>query len=175
MAMSLVFYGGVLFFRRPSSRPGLQSRWSGEHTRPAFLALVLVALVFMSRSPQMLVARLSTEGSQDWYGATYDVPQQLTLRPDSFNDIPVSLKNQGRLTWQSSGAPPFALSYHWLSMGAEEIVIFDGLRTPFATPVEPGDDVRMTRHLRAGLGRRAGAPHVAEPRRSVSGTHDCFG
>ena len=150
MAMSLVFYGGVLFLRRSSSsRPGLEPRWSSEHTRLVFLALVLVALVLMSRSPQMLVARMSTEGSQDWYGATYDVPQRLTLRPDSFNDIPVGLKNQGRLTWQSSGAPPFALSYHWLSMGAEEIVIFDGLRTPFATAVEPGDDVRMTARVRA--------------------------
>ena len=150
MAMSLVFYGGVLFLRPPSlPRPGLQGRWSSEHTRLAILTVVLVALVLMSRSPQMLLARMSTEGSQDWYGATYDVPQRLTLRPDSFSDIPVSLKNQGRLTWQSSGTPPFALSYHWLSMGAEEIVIFDGLRTPFATPVEPGDDVRMTARVRA--------------------------
>jgi hypothetical protein len=54
---------------------------------------------------------------------------QLTLQPDSFNDIPVTLTNQGRLTWQSSAAPPFALSYHWLAPGSEEVVIFDGLRT----------------------------------------------
>jgi len=140
MAMSLVFYGVVLLVRRPSS--------SGSR-RLVVLAVVLFALVLMSRSPQMLVARMSTEGSQDWYGATYDVPKRLTLRPDSFNDIAVGLKNQGLLTWQSSSVPPFALSYHWLSMGTEEIVIFDGLRTLFPTPVAPGDDVRMTARVRA--------------------------
>ena len=70
-------------------------RWSGEHTRLVALAAVLVVLVLMSRSPQMLVARMSTEGSQDWYGASYDVPQRLTLRPDSFNDIPVTLDEPG--------------------------------------------------------------------------------
>ncbi|HEX8029531.1 MAG TPA: hypothetical protein VF491_13750, partial [Vicinamibacterales bacterium] len=141
MAMSLLIYGGVVFMRR--------QRWSDEHTRLAWLAAALVALVLMSRSPQMLVARLSTEGSQDWYGASYDVPRQLTFRPDSFNEVPVNLRNQGRLSWQSSTTPPFALSYHWLSAETEEIVIFDGLRTPFSTPVEPGEDVRMTARVRA--------------------------
>jgi hypothetical protein len=141
MTLSMLVYGGVLFFRT--------RKWTGEHTRLVALATVLVALVLLSRSPQMLVARLSTEGSQDWYGASYDVPRQLTLKPDSFNDIPVTLTNKGRLAWQSSNVPPFALSYHWLTVDTEEIVIFDGLRTPFAQPVEPNDDVRMMARVRA--------------------------
>jgi hypothetical protein len=150
MSISLVFYGAALFMRpQLPATYGRVSRWRAEHTRLLALAAVLVALVLLSRSPQMLVARMSTEGSQDWYGASYDVPQRLTLRPDSFNDVEVALTNQGRLTWQSSSVPPFALSYHWLSMETEEIVIFDGLRTPFATPVEPGDDVRVKARVRA--------------------------
>ena len=92
---------------------------------------------------------MSVEGSQDWYGASYDVPQRLTLRPDSFNDIDVTLTNQGRLTWQSTAEPPFALSYHWLNADTEDVVVFDGLRTPFAQPVEPGDDVTMKARVRA--------------------------
>ena len=51
------------------------------HRRLAALAAILVALVLVSRSPQMLVTRMSTEGSQDWYGASYEVPPTLTLRP----------------------------------------------------------------------------------------------
>jgi hypothetical protein len=141
MTMSLVFYGGVLFVRN--------KKWSSEHTRIAVLAAVLVALVLLSRSPQMLVARMSVEGSQDWYGASYDVPSRLTLKPDSFNDIDVTLTNQGRLTWQSTSATPFALSYHWLNVDTEEVVIFDGLRTPFAEPVAPGDEVAMKARVRA--------------------------
>jgi O-antigen ligase len=141
MALSMAIYGGVTWMRT--------RQWSLEHTRLVALAVALVVLVVMSRSPQMLVARMTSEGSQEWYGASYRVPQQLTLRPDSFNDIPVTLKNEGRLTWQSSAAPPFALSYHWLTSRSEEVVIFDGLRTPFAQPVEPGDEVRMTARVRA--------------------------
>ena len=141
MTISLLFYGGVLFVRG--------RRWSGEHTRLTTLALVLAGLVLVSRSPQMLIARMSTEGSQEWYGASYTVPQRLTLRPDSFNDVPVTLKNEGRIAWQSSEAPPFALSYHWLTPGSEEVLIFDGLRTPFAQAVSPGEEVTMQARVRA--------------------------
>jgi hypothetical protein len=141
MAISLLCYGVVLFAR--------DRRWSGAHTRLAALAAVLIALVLVSRSPQMLVARMSAEGSQEWYGASYQVPQRLTLRPDSFNDVPVTLKNEGRLTWQSNIVPPFALSYHWLTPDTEEIVMFDGLRTSFATPVAPGESVVMNARVRA--------------------------
>ncbi len=106
ITMSLALYGAVLYLRR--------RQWGSEHRRLAVLAAVLVALVLMSRSPQMLFARMSVEGSQDWYGAVYDVPRQLTMRPDSFNDVEVTLSNEGRLTWQSTAAPPFSLSYHFL-------------------------------------------------------------
>ena len=141
MTISLLFYGGMLFARH--------RRWNAEHTRLAVLGMVLIALVMLSRTPQMLMARISAEGSQEWYGASYDVPRHLTLRPDSFNDVPVTLKNEGRLTWQSATTPPFALSYHWLRPDTEEVLIFDGLRTPFAQPVEPGERVTMQARVRA--------------------------
>jgi O-antigen ligase len=141
ITLSLAVYGGLLFMRR--------KQWGGEHTRLVVLAAALVALVLVSRSPQMLVARMSVEGSQDWYGATYEVPRRLTLAPGSFNDIDVTLTNQGRLTWQSTATPPFALSYHWLNADTEDVVLFDGLRTPFAHPVEPGGDVTMKARVRA--------------------------
>ena len=141
MALSLIAYGGILFYKSPG--------WSREHTKLAALAAILVVLVLVSRSPQMLVTRLSTEASQDWYGASYDVPRDVTLRPGSFTDIPITLSNRGRLTWQSSAPPVFALSYHWLSVDTEEVVIYDGLRTPFVQPVEPGDDARVSARVRA--------------------------
>ena len=141
MTISMIVYGAALYARG--------RLWTTEHTRLAALAVVLIALVLLSRSPQMLVARISTEGSQDWYGATYDVPQRLTLRPNSFNDISVTLNNRGRLSWQSSAVPPFALSYHWLTLDTEEVVIYDGLRTPFPAAVEPGAGVTMQARVRA--------------------------
>jgi hypothetical protein len=73
----------------------------------------------------------------------------VTLRPGSFTDIPITLSNRGRLTWQSSALPVFALSYHWLSVETEEVVLYDGLRTPFAQPVDPGDTARVNARVRA--------------------------
>ena len=141
MTLSLAIAGGLIFVRH--------RRWSPVHTRLAALAGVLLILVLAARSPQMLLARISTEGSQDWYGAAYTVPQSLTLQPDSFNDIPVRLANRGRLTWQSDQLPAFALSYHWLTSDTEEVVIYDGLRTPFTRPVAPGDDAPVMARVRA--------------------------
>ncbi len=141
MAMSLLVYGGLIYYAR--------RKWDREHTMLAALAVVLIALVLVSRSPQMLVTRISTDVSQDWYGATYDVPDTLTLRPGIFTDVPVTLSNRGWLTWQSTQLPVFALSYHWLSADTEELMIYDGLRTPFTQPVEPGGDVTIQARVRA--------------------------
>ena len=141
IAISLLTYGGVIFFKR--------RQWGSEHTKLTALAVILVALVMVSRSPQMLVTRMSNELSQDWYGAAYDVPETLTLRPGSFTDVPVAVSNRGWLTWQSSESPAFALSYHWLSADTEEVVIYDGLRTPFPQPVDPGDDIELQARVRA--------------------------
>ena len=141
IAISLLTYGGVIYFKRP--------KWGSEHTKLATLAVILIVLVMASRSPQMLVTRMSNELSQDWYGAAYEVPETLTLGPDSFNDVPVTLSNRGWLTWQSSELPAFALSYHWLSVDTEEVVIYDGLRTPFPQPVDPGDDIELQARVRA--------------------------
>ena len=151
MATSMLIYGALTYYKggQPGRRSLGEGGWGREHTRLAMLAAVLVGLVLMSRSPQMLVTRMSVEGSQDWYGASYEVPQRLTVRPDSFNDIGVTLTNEGRLTWQSTAEPPFALSYHFLNADTEDVVVFDGLRTPFVQPIEPGDDVTMNARVRA--------------------------
>jgi O-antigen ligase len=140
LAISMATFGALVYLQH--------RRWRREHSALVALAAVLVALVMVSRSPQLLITRMSTGVSQDWYGASYEVPRTLTLRPDSFNDIPVTLSNRGWLTWQSSDAPAFALSYHWLAE-TEEVVIYDGLRTPFTHAVAPGDDVQLRARVRA--------------------------
>ena len=149
MTLSLLVYGALVYYKR-LGRPSLgDGGWDGEHTRLAALAAILVALVMLSRSPQMLVTRMSTDVSQDWYGASYQVPPTLTLRPGSITEVPVTVANRGWLTWQATQAPVFALSYHWLSMATEDVVIYDGLRTPFTTPVAPGEEAIVRARVRA--------------------------
>lgn len=149
MTMSLLIYGGLGYYKRFAGSRTLEGGWTSENTRLAALAAVLLGLVMLSRSPQMLVTRMSTDVSQDWYGASYDAPGTLTLGPDSFTDVPVTLSNRGWLTWQSTQLPVFALSYHWLSIDTEDVLIYDGLRTPFTAPVEPGEEVTVHARVRA--------------------------
>lgn len=141
MSISLAVYAAIIYVKRG----GLDR----DHARLGMLAAILAGLVMVSRSPQLLVTRMSNELSQDWYGAAYDVPRTLSLQPGSFADVPVTLSNRGWLTWQSAQLPVFALSYHWLTAGTEEVVLYDGLRTPFPLPVEPGEDVELQARVRA--------------------------
>ncbi len=52
------------------------------------------------------------------------------------------LANDGAATWRSRGADGLQLSYHWLDTRGNAIV-WDGLRTPFAQPVAPGETVEL--------------------------------
>ena len=124
-------------------------RLDRNHLRLAALAGTLTALVLLSRSPEILLTRLRTEGSQDWYGATYSAPATLQLRTGEDYQVPVTLENTGRVIWDSSTDPMFAVSYHWLRADTEAVVQFDGWRTPFPSPVEPNTRVTLPVSLRA--------------------------
>jgi SAM-dependent methyltransferase len=75
------------------------------------------------------------------YGAEYHLvtgPDRLTAGERA--DLVVSVRNLGFLTWQSPGDTPFLMSYHWRLPGGPRVVL-DGLRTPLARPVAPGDEI----------------------------------
>jgi hypothetical protein len=119
------------------------------HARLATLAAVMGAIVLVSHSPDVLLTRLRTEGSQDWYGATYSAPPALRLRTGADYTVPIALENTGRVVWDSSSEPMFAMSYHWLRAGSESVVQFDGWRTPFPTPIEPNTRIVLPVNVRA--------------------------
>lgn len=117
------------------------------------LSITLIAVVFVAHSPELLATRLRTEGSEAWYGARYEVPGTLALRTGQLHRVPVTVTNTGRLTWDSSTDPAFALSYHWLRADSGAVVVFEGQRTAFSRPVRP--------HARVALDADVIAP--AEP------------
>ncbi|MGQ0736876.1 MAG: O-antigen ligase family protein [Acidobacteriota bacterium] len=122
---------------RAASRPQADLRLLGA------LAALLVAIVFLSHSTELLAARLTSEGARGWHGATYVVPDAWQMRPGERQDVPVTVVNTGRLTWDSRAVPPYALSYHWLRAESGEVVEYDGQRTPFRSPVAPGSSVNL--------------------------------
>ena len=62
---------------RCSSRAARHHRRGNRPSRRADRTLVTVVLAL--RSPELLLTRMSTEGSQAWYGARYEVPPTLDL------------------------------------------------------------------------------------------------
>jgi hypothetical protein len=123
------------------ARLGLTRRQAGLLV--ALVVGVIVATLVL-HSPERLAARLSTDGSQAWYGVRYQVPPQLTLATGRAYQVPVSLANTGRLTWDSAREPRFTLSYHWLRGDSDLVVHFEGQRTAFPSPVAPGQAVSLT-------------------------------
>jgi hypothetical protein len=107
------------------------------------LGAVLVGLVVLLHSPELWATRLSSEGSRAWYGASYQVPPTLTLRTGRTHQILITLTNTGRVTWDSKRYPAFHVAYHWLRSGSEDVILFDGRRTPFPQPVPPGSTITL--------------------------------
>ncbi|MCA1583231.1 MAG: O-antigen ligase family protein [Acidobacteria bacterium] len=135
LAASLALVAGLRMVRT--------RRFDRAHLALAVLAVALAGLVILSRSPARLLTRLSTEGSQAWYGARYHVPEALRFVPGGRYRVPVAIDNTGRITWRSDETPPFSLSYHWVVAGSRRVVEFNGRRTPFAAPVAPGNQAAL--------------------------------
>ncbi len=64
----------------------------------------------------------------------------------------VTVRNTSNVTWPSKpdhkDLNAVHLSYHWLDRKGE-MVVFDGLRTPFPTDVRPGDAVKLRTTIQA--------------------------
>ncbi|HZR23392.1 MAG TPA: O-antigen ligase family protein [Vicinamibacterales bacterium] len=113
------------------------------------LAVAVAALFVASRSTDSLWLRLTTEGQESWYRATIDAPSTIELATGRDELVPVSVTNTGRLVWDSEARPPIYFSYHWMSAAGDRVVAFDGVRTPFAAPVDPGQTTVFRARVRA--------------------------
>jgi O-antigen ligase len=108
------------------------------------VALAIVALVPALRSIEDMRLRLSSEGQEGWYRADIQAPPSLELATGGRIPVPVTVRNTGRVTWDSAAVPPFRFSYHWLLDESDRVVSWEGLRTSFPAPVAPGERVQLT-------------------------------
>src|SRR5262245_64642451 len=72
----------------------------------------------------------------------HDLP---AFRAGVASTVRVELENAGSAPWRSRGREGVQLAYHWLDELGNAIV-WDGIRHPFARPVEP--ESRAVAHLR---------------------------
>lgn len=115
----------------------------------AGLAGVLTALFFVSRSPQSVWLRMTSEGQDAWYRASVRAPSELAFAVDQARSVPVEITNTGRVAWDSRGESPIYFSYHWLDASGERVVAYEGSRTELAEPVAPGSTVTVQALVRA--------------------------
>ncbi len=132
MAISLAIVGVARFFQR-----GVD----GGVKAVAALSAAIVLLFAASRSMESVWLRFTSEGQESWYVAEIEAPRELTLPAGLLRRVPLHITNIGRLAWSSDGDPPFYLSYHWLRPDKQRVVIFNGARTRFPSPVAPGASV----------------------------------
>jgi hypothetical protein len=135
MAVAIIVVAGLRLARAP--------RRPSELGTLTALTATLIAIVFVSHTPAVLATRLATEGSQAWYGARYEVPATLNFATAGIHRVPIRVSNTGRLSWSSLDEPSFKMAYHWLRAGSEEVVQFDGARTPFPKVIGPGESATV--------------------------------
>ena len=110
----------------------------------------LIAVCLLATWPAApLRARLTTENHDGWYVATWKTPSDLRMHGGEWQRVPVTVRNDGIVMWQSDEDPPFMLSYHWLTESGDRVVQFDGQRTVFPNAVAPGDAVTLLATVRA--------------------------
>ena len=115
----------------------------------AALSVLVVVIFAGSRSAEWMWLRFTSGGQESWYRAQVTAPADLAMASGATSVVPIEVTNTGRLTWDSQGDPPFLLSYHWMRAEGDRFVTFDGLRTPFPAPVEPGATIAMQADVRA--------------------------
>ena len=94
------------------------------------------------RGPRRMAA--AAEAIQGPYGVAYRLeraPERVGLHQET--TVLVAVQNVGFLPWQSTGPNPFHLSYHWRDR-KQQVVVADGLRTPFDATVASGSEVTAT-------------------------------
>jgi hypothetical protein len=97
----------------------------------------------------MFRLRLVTQNDRDWYRASVSAAPLPALAASDWITVPVTLRNDGRMTWEAAGVLPIHLSYHWMSADEDVYLHFDGARTPLPRDVAPGETISVNAIVRA--------------------------
>jgi hypothetical protein len=110
--------------------------WAGT----AGCVFILIPVNFLF-SPTFQL-RLSSTGDHEWYQAHIEVPAEVQVSMDETVHIPVTLANEGNLTWENTGSNAVVLSVIWLQpqMNREWTT---RLRWPLSEPLAPGEQLSM--------------------------------
>lgn len=96
-----------------------------------------------TQEPESQQKSSATQG-QNIFAAEYAVAStKWKVAAGSKFTVPITIKNTSGDTWSSQAATgPVMASYHWLDSD-EKLLVRDGPRTPFPTPVAAGSEVKI--------------------------------
>jgi O-Antigen ligase len=142
--------GAILAFAaairgRPAVRTALRKRWRAICAAVATAAIATAAVVVLSPEAGL---RLFTQSDSRWYQMAIRAAPVPSMHTGQLTKVRVSVRNDTPLTWTSTPAQPYNVSYHWLSQ-AGAVVEFEGARTPLDSPLSPGASRTVSALLRA--------------------------
>jgi len=123
---------------------GRRDHWRSLRAPMLVSAAVLIGGValLLLRNP-VFDLRLVSESDAEWYGAAYSAPATLSVQSNQMASVAVDVRNEGRITWVSSGKHPFALGYRWLSADGTQVLDLPPAEVPLPGDVSPGDAVSL--------------------------------
>jgi hypothetical protein len=126
----------LLLWRQPSARRKMALWWLGL----AGLTAVLIAANLLLSDQFRL--RLQGGNVDEWYRAQISVPPTLELTAGSTIAVPVTVANEGALTWYSGEGSAILLGARLLNEAGTQA--HSELRWPFPENVQPQQTVQMT-------------------------------
>jgi hypothetical protein len=114
------------------------------------VAPLAISLGLLAFSPAFQT-RIAEPDVNNWYRATYIVGAVPRLAPNQMIRVPVTVRNDGLVTWTTAGLRPIALAYHWLDARSRVVVRYNGRRTALPTAVGPGQMIRLDAAVQAPL------------------------
>ena len=133
----------------------LRKRGSPQHVAqfvlpPLAAAVVVMVLgvIYVAITQPLLVLRLTAgENDRSWYSNSITAQTLPALSAGEVVTVPVTLRNEGPMTWQAERVPTVNLSYHWKNAEVGEdsafYAVFEGVRTPLPHDVRPGESVTV--------------------------------
>ncbi|NIW48321.1 MAG: hypothetical protein GWN30_27285, partial [Gammaproteobacteria bacterium] len=100
-------------------------------------------VVFNTLISPVLRLRLSSEGDNEWYNASFDVPEQIEMEAGAVQEVTIEVTNTGSLLWSSESENPISLGGHWYRV-SDDTRSEKEQRWPLVNHVAPGETLEMS-------------------------------
>jgi O-antigen ligase len=122
--------------------------WHPNRRRLAYFwgvvsGLVVLMIAFNTLVSPVLRLRLSSEGDNEWYNVSFDVPEHFEIEAGDIQPVAVSVTNEGSLVWSSHAEKPINLGGRWYRL-SDNMRSDNEMRWTLDKDVAPGETLQTT-------------------------------